>query len=112
MARTLANEHSDLRVTRLSLERLGDPAADAQRLVRELLEPLVPAGDDQGPAAREDEIVLTSGGRFVPRERELPSGEHSEPGGDEPFALEIGAPGLSYEPVWTRSRSLTPGQAR
>ncbi|MEU9056035.1 SDR family NAD(P)-dependent oxidoreductase [Streptomyces sp. NPDC048384] len=109
VARTLANEHAGLRVTRLSLERLGDPAADAQRLVRELLEPLAPSGDDEGPAAREDEIVLTSGGRFVPRDRELPSGEHLEAGGDEPFALEIGAPGLSYEPVWTRSRSLAPG---
>ncbi|GAA3588799.1 type I polyketide synthase [Nonomuraea rosea] len=107
MARTLANEQPGLRVTRLSLERLGDPAADAHRLARELLQS--PAIDDDRPAAREDEIVLTTAGRFVPRERELPSGEHVEPSGDQPFALEISAPGLSYEPTWTRIQPLTPG---
>ncbi|MGW6908823.1 SDR family NAD(P)-dependent oxidoreductase [Streptomyces sp. NPDC054940] len=111
VARTLANEHPGLRVTRLSLERVGDPAADAYRLARELLAPLPSSGDgaDEGAPPREDEIVLTAGGRFVPRERELPSGEHVETGGDAPFALEIGAPGLSYAPVWTRTRPLEPG---
>ncbi|WP_320780839.1 SDR family NAD(P)-dependent oxidoreductase [Streptomyces sp. CRN 30] len=109
MARTLANEHPGLRVTRLSLDRLGDPAADAHRLARELLEPVASSGDAPDTAAREDEIVLTPGGRFVPRERELPSGEHVEPSGDEPFALEIRARGLSYEPAWVRTRPLTPG---
>ncbi|MFE7273377.1 SDR family NAD(P)-dependent oxidoreductase [Streptomyces sp. NPDC057623] len=108
MARTLANEHPGLRVTRLSLERLGATAADAHRLAGELLEPVAPSGDDAGPAVREDEIVLTSGGRFVPRERALPSGEHTVPSGAEPFALEIGAPGLSYEPVWARTGPLAP----
>ncbi|MCL8011614.1 type I polyketide synthase [Streptomyces sp. AS02] len=108
MARTLANEHPGLRLTRISLERLDDPAADAHRLARELLEPVGPP-DDASAAAREDEIVLTAGGRFVPRERELPSGEHTEPSGDQPFALEIGTPGLSYEPVWTRASPLAPG---
>ncbi|WP_093906469.1 type I polyketide synthase [Streptomyces sp. cf386] len=111
VARTLANEHPGLRVTRLSLERADDPAGDAHRLARELLAPLPLSGDgdDEGAAAREDEIVLTTGGRFVPRERELPSGEHVEPSGDEPFVLEIGEPGLSYQPVWTRTRPLEPG---
>ncbi|KUL44570.1 type I polyketide synthase [Streptomyces regalis] len=109
VSRTLANEHPDLRVTRLSLERLGDPAADAHRLARELLEPAVSCGDDGGPAAREDEIVITSGGRFVPRERELPSGEHVEQSGNEPCALQIRTPGLSYEPVWARTRPIVPG---
>ncbi|WP_128429283.1 type I polyketide synthase [Streptomyces cyaneus] len=109
VARTLANEHPDLRVTRLSLERLGDPAVDAHRLARELLEPAVSFGDEEGSAAREDEIVITSGGRFVPRERELPSGEYIERGGDESFALQIRAPGLSYEPVWTRTPAVAPG---
>ena len=109
MARTLANEHPGLRVTRLSLERLGDPAADAHRLALELLEPVTPSAHDTGATAREDEIVLTSRGRFVPRERELPCGEHTVPSGDEPYALEIGAPGLSYEPVWTRTGPVAPG---
>ncbi|MDO0910633.1 SDR family NAD(P)-dependent oxidoreductase [Streptomyces sp. DT2A-34] len=110
MARTLANEHPGLRVTRLSLERLGDPAADAHRLARELLAPAVPFDDDEeAAAAREDEVVLTSGGRFLPRERAVPSDEHVEQSGDEPFALRIRTPGLSYEPVWTRTRPLAPG---
>ncbi|MFJ8539706.1 SDR family NAD(P)-dependent oxidoreductase [Streptomyces sp. NPDC093591] len=109
-ARTLANEHPGLRVTRLSLERLGDPAADAHRLARELLAPAVPFGaGDEVAAAREDEIVLTSGGRFLPRERALPSDEHVEQSGEAPFALRIRTPGLSYEPLWTRTRPLAPG---
>ncbi|GAB2775522.1 hypothetical protein GCM10027091_08040 [Streptomyces daliensis] len=108
MARTLANEHPGLRVTRLSLERQDDPAADAHRLARELLERDT-SSTDGTPAAREDEIALTAGGRFVPRERGLPCGEHVTQGDGEPFALEIGAPGLSYEPVWTPARSLAPG---
>ncbi|MDT9682344.1 SDR family NAD(P)-dependent oxidoreductase [Streptomyces sp. TRM76323] len=108
-ARTLANEHPDLRVTRLSLERLGDPVADAHRLARELLEPSPTAEDGEDVRGREDEIVLTSGGRFVPREHALPVDERIECGGEEPFVLEIRAPGLSYEPVWTQAPSRTPG---
>ncbi|GHE12932.1 type I polyketide synthase [Streptomyces alanosinicus] len=109
LARTLANEHPGLRVTRLSLERLDDPAADAHRLAHELLEPLTSSGDDEGAAAREDEIVLTANGRFVPREGAFPSGEYIESSGDGPFALEIPAPGLSFEPVWTRISPVAPG---
>ncbi|NUT95013.1 MAG: SDR family NAD(P)-dependent oxidoreductase [Saccharothrix sp.] len=101
VARTLANEHTRLRVTRLSLERLDDPAVDAQRLARELLE----SGDTE---EHEDEVVLTPGGRFVPRERELPADEIVEPAGDAPFGLEIRSPGLSYEPVWTRTEPISP----
>ncbi|MER7372563.1 type I polyketide synthase [Streptomyces lanatus] len=108
MARTLANEHPGLRITRLSLERAGDPAADAHRLARELLESVTPSGDDGSTAVREDEIVLTSHGRFVPREIGFPCDEHFEPRGDAPFALEIPASGLSYEPVWTRIEPPVP----
>ncbi|MEU2563219.1 SDR family NAD(P)-dependent oxidoreductase [Streptomyces longispororuber] len=107
MARTLANEHPGVRVTRVSLERLGDPAADARRLARELLESSVSADTDSG-TAREDEIALTANGRFAPRERRLPADEHVEPSGEAPFALEIRAPGLSYETVWARRESRTP----
>ncbi|MGA4845134.1 SDR family NAD(P)-dependent oxidoreductase [Streptomyces sp. G5(2025)] len=109
VARTLANEHPGLRVNRLSLERLGDPAADAYRLAQELLAPLASPGDTEDAQGREDEIVLTAGGRFVPRERTAPFGEHVEASGEHPFTLEIRAPGLSYEPVWTQSVPLTPG---
>ncbi|MBZ4321844.1 hypothetical protein JNW98_21160, partial [Streptomyces sp. SCA2-4] len=57
-ARTLANEHPDLDTRRIALTRTGDPTADAERRARELLAP-----------GHEDEVVLTAGGRFVPRER-------------------------------------------
>ncbi|GHE62799.1 type I polyketide synthase [Streptomyces longispororuber] len=107
MARTLANEQPGVRVTRVSLERLGDPATDARRLVRELLEPSASADTDSG-TAREDEIVLTANGRFAPRERQLPADEHVEPSGEAPFALEIRAPGLSYETVWARRPHRAP----
>ncbi|MGC9540397.1 SDR family NAD(P)-dependent oxidoreductase [Streptomyces sp. UG1] len=109
MARTLANERPELRVTRLSLERAGDPAADAHRLAGELLESLTSSGDGESAAVREDEIVLTCNGRFVPRAHEFPSDERAEPSGDAPFALDIPAPGLSYEPVWKRTGTVTPG---
>ncbi|WPO69156.1 SDR family NAD(P)-dependent oxidoreductase [Streptomyces sp. KN37] len=109
VARTLANEHPELRVTRVSLERLGDPAADAHRLAHELLAPLAHTEDDGNTRGREDEIVLTAGGRFLPRERTAPFDEYVEASGEHPFALEIRAPGLSYEPLWTRTAPPTPG---
>ncbi|WP_190137598.1 SDR family NAD(P)-dependent oxidoreductase, partial [Streptomyces longispororuber] len=158
MARTLANEQPGVRVTRISLERLGDPATDARRLARELLESRAPAdggedggapreddtaphennsaqredngtpgednraprgdggtpGEDNraprgdGGAPHEDEVVLTAGGRFAPRERQRPADEYVEPSGEAPFALEIRAPGLSYETVWARRPHRAP----
>ncbi|ASU85227.1 type I polyketide synthase [Nocardiopsis gilva YIM 90087] len=90
MARTLDNELSDVRITRISLERSGDTDVDARRLVTELL----------GETA-EDEIVLTRGGRFVPREiehvPEVPSAEV------DAFALDVREPGLSYHLQWVET---------
>ncbi|MGP3938830.1 SDR family NAD(P)-dependent oxidoreductase [Streptomyces sp. 6N106] len=97
VARCLANEEPDLRGRRLSLCRGGDPAADAARLVRELLD--TEAAPDN--AEQEDEIVLTAHDRFVPRERALPPAVPLADGAaPPPFALRVRRPGLSYRLAW------------
>ncbi|ASQ98374.1 type I polyketide synthase [Streptomyces sp. 11-1-2] len=101
VARCLANEEPDLRGRRLSLCRGGDPAADAARLVRELLDTEVPDAPDTADAADEDEIVLTAHDRFVPRERALPPAVPLADGAaPPPFALRVRRPGLSYRLAW------------
>ncbi|MDA2804025.1 type I polyketide synthase [Nocardiopsis suaedae] len=90
MARTLSNERPDLSVTRISLERGPDAAADARRLAAELAE-----------RSAEDEVVLTRNGRFVPRVVEdAPTVPADEAG---PVALALHDIGLGYRLEWTRS---------
>ncbi|MGI5170349.1 SDR family NAD(P)-dependent oxidoreductase [Spirillospora sp. CA-253888] len=96
VARSLDNEEPDLRVRRVSLERVGDADADARRLVAELTAP-----DD------EDEIVLTRGGRFVPRALSLASARPA--GADAPYRLEVREPSLSYRLAWRQCGPLVPG---
>ncbi|MFF8288612.1 SDR family NAD(P)-dependent oxidoreductase [Streptomyces sp. NPDC016309] len=102
-ARTLANEQPRLGIRRVSLERGDDLGADARRLVAELLDP----GD-------EDEIVLTRGGRFVPRESHARPGltrpgltRSAAPAG--PFTLRVCDPGLGYRLGWERATPARPG---
>ncbi|GAA3732793.1 SDR family NAD(P)-dependent oxidoreductase [Streptomyces tremellae] len=121
VARCLANEQPDLRCRRVSLHRGADPAADAERLVRELL-------DREGvrDPGGEDEIVLTAHDRFVPRERALPAavpaGRRPVPPGQgtpsaaepvrgavPPRALRVHNPGLSYTLAWREIPELKPG---
>ncbi|MEV5239666.1 beta-ketoacyl synthase N-terminal-like domain-containing protein [Streptomyces cinnamoneus] len=99
VARTLANEHRELTVRRVSLDDPADradddPAGSARRLVRELLD-----------AGEEDEIVLTSRGRFVPRAvdvTDVPQG--TAPAHEVPaYALEVRDPGLAYRLAWTET---------
>jgi acyl transferase domain-containing protein/NADPH:quinone reductase-like Zn-dependent oxidoreductase/NADP-dependent 3-hydroxy acid dehydrogenase YdfG/SAM-dependent methyltransferase/acyl carrier protein len=90
-ARCLAHENAQLTVRRVSLERGIDPAADAARLVLELL---APTGDD--------EVVLTRSGRFIPRVvRRRPNPDSADGHADGPYHLEVRTPGLSPELVWT-----------
>ncbi|MEW2544924.1 SDR family NAD(P)-dependent oxidoreductase [Streptomyces sp. NPDC047002] len=103
VARCLANEQPDLRCRRVSLHRGADPAADADRLVRELLDR--EAVCDQGG---EDEIVLTAHDRFVPRERALPAAV-PVPGAAPPRALRVHNPGLSYTLAWREIPEPAPG---
>ncbi|WP_099053541.1 SDR family NAD(P)-dependent oxidoreductase [Streptomyces malaysiensis] len=119
VARCLANEEPDLRGRRLSLCRSDDPAADAARLVRELLDtdggnatdatdvaeavgtPGGTPGGAYGTAADEDEIVLTPHDRFVLRERALPPAVPLVDGAaPPPYTLRVRQPGLSYRLAW------------
>ncbi|GHF53677.1 type I polyketide synthase [Streptomyces morookaense] len=97
-ARTLANEQPGLHLRRISLDRSGDPAADALRLARELLTP-----------TDEDEIVLTRGGRFVPRETQRPADQPAPLPASTPFVLEVRDPGFSRRLVWRQDEPLRPG---
>ncbi|MEV4504717.1 SDR family NAD(P)-dependent oxidoreductase [Streptomyces klenkii] len=98
IARTLANEWPELTVHRVSLDRCEDPAADARRLARELLDP-----------CEEDEIVLTRGGRFVPRETEHLAHEPPATETAPSFALAVHDPGPSYRLAWTARPAPAPG---
>ncbi|MGW1072127.1 SDR family NAD(P)-dependent oxidoreductase [Streptomyces sp. NPDC002537] len=97
-ARVLANEHPGLRLRRISLDRSDAPAADARRLAHELLVP----GD-------EDEIVLTRGGRFVPRQLQRPADRPDAAPDRAPYVLEVRDPGLSRRLVWRRTGPPRPG---
>ncbi|KAB7845091.1 SDR family NAD(P)-dependent oxidoreductase [Streptomyces mobaraensis] len=96
-ARTLANEHPRLDTRRIALSRTGDPAADAERLARELVAP-----------DEEDEVVLTPEGRFVPRERPGTAPVRMRPG-ETAFRLRLRDPGLSYRLSWTETVPARPG---
>ncbi|MGI5171383.1 SDR family NAD(P)-dependent oxidoreductase [Spirillospora sp. CA-253888] len=111
MARSLANEDFGMAVMRLSLHRLGAPEADAERLARELLTAGAgQTGAEAEQAARstgarhtEDEIVVTSAGRFVAREEERSAVEHVREvrsARDLPFTLRVDEPGLFYRLSW------------
>lgn len=102
--RTLANERPDLDLRRLSCHRTGDPATDARRLADELL-----AAGDGDPAAREDEVVLTARGRFVPRQTQHPAGEAPPAPARTPYVLEVRDPGLHRRLVWRETELPEPG---
>ncbi|MGW0916946.1 SDR family NAD(P)-dependent oxidoreductase [Streptomyces sp. NPDC002784] len=93
-ARTLANEFPDVRVRRISLERTTEQDSDARRLTDELR-----------ACTEEDEVALTSGGRFVPRVLPLPT---TSPHPPKSYALSVRKPGLSYELAW---QATTPAAA-
>ncbi|MFF7725617.1 SDR family NAD(P)-dependent oxidoreductase [Streptomyces sp. NPDC008001] len=99
-ARTLANEHPQMRCRRTVHVRTGDAAADARRLAAELLPP---GGEDD-----EDEVVLTPSGRFAPRERPYTPGRRL-PVGTTPFGLQVRDTGLSYRLSWTEIEPPRPG---
>ncbi|MEU5422328.1 SDR family NAD(P)-dependent oxidoreductase [Streptomyces sp. NPDC020667] len=100
IARSLANEEPRLVVRAVSLDRGGETATDALRLVRELL-----------ADRSETEVVITSsGGRFVPRETALPADHHTVTAtGPQPFALDVRTPGLSYQLPWSERPPVTAG---
>ncbi|MBM7167745.1 SDR family NAD(P)-dependent oxidoreductase [Streptomyces sp. G44] len=100
VTRTLANEHPDLTVRRLSVDRGEDLTSDACRTVRELLTP-----------GKEDEIALTRSGRFVPRILDRATTPQGQSGPDDvdAYALTVHQPGLSYRLSWTETQRPAPG---
>ncbi|MFG1619701.1 SDR family NAD(P)-dependent oxidoreductase [Nonomuraea wenchangensis] len=93
LTRSLANERPDLEIRRISLERTALPRTDAHRLALELLEP-----------SAEDEIVLTAGGRFVPRVRPArPVTRPHDVAAGEPFRLRLDDQGPGYRLAWERT---------
>lgn len=102
--RTFANERPDLCLRRLSCHRTGEADTDARRLAGELLAP----GDDDR-SAREDEIILTARGRFVPRQVQHPVDEPPGVPAGTPFILEARDPGLHRRLVWRQADALEPG---
>ncbi|MFE9922828.1 SDR family NAD(P)-dependent oxidoreductase [Streptomyces sp. NPDC005774] len=101
--RTLANERPDLRLRRLSCHRTTDAGTDARRLAGELLTP------DDDPNAREDEIVLTARGRFVPRHLQHPADEPPAVPAGTPYILEARDPGLRRRLIWRQTDLREPG---
>ncbi|MEU6726609.1 SDR family NAD(P)-dependent oxidoreductase [Nonomuraea wenchangensis] len=93
LTRSLANERPDLEIRRISLERGALPRSDAHRLILELLEP-----------SAEDEIVLTAGGRFVPRLRTArPVTCPHDVASEEPFRLRLDDQGPGYRLAWEQT---------
>ncbi|MBB5960620.1 hypothetical protein FHS29_007248 [Saccharothrix tamanrassetensis] len=83
-ARSLANEHPEITVRRLSLDRSHDSDADAHRLAWELLSPT----DD-------DEIVLTRNGRFTARVLDHPA-RVTRPAQRDAYLLAVRNTGLDH----------------
>ncbi|WP_326645235.1 SDR family NAD(P)-dependent oxidoreductase [Streptosporangium sp. NBC_01755] len=94
-ARCLANEEPDVAVRKVSFDRGADQERDAKVLVSELL------GDSP-----EDEVVLTRGGRFVPRLKPA-SDPPVRPG--EPRRLRIRNHGPAYRLDWEPAPTRVPG---
>ncbi|KUH39065.1 MULTISPECIES: type I polyketide synthase [Streptomyces] len=96
--RSLANEIPHLAVRRVSLDAGPRPADDARRLAAELLRP-----------TGEDEVVLTRGGRFVPRAVALRTATdtHDAPA-PGPFTLSLHDAGLHPRLTWVADRPQRP----
>ncbi|MCX4760021.1 SDR family NAD(P)-dependent oxidoreductase [Streptomyces sp. NBC_01275] len=96
--RSLANEIPQLTIRRISLEAGAWPADDARRLAAELLQP-----------TDEDEVVLTRGGRFVPRTVPRPASTTApEASSSTPFTLRLHDAGLRPRLIWAPDRPQQP----
>ncbi|MFI0740788.1 SDR family NAD(P)-dependent oxidoreductase [Streptomyces sp. NPDC021100] len=99
-ARVMAAELPALSVARVSLERGADPDTDALRLVAELQ----PAHEEN-----EDEVVLTRGGRFVPRVIHAPRTVELHDGTATSHRLTVDRVGLGYRLAWDQAPTPRPG---
>ncbi|MEV6776835.1 SDR family NAD(P)-dependent oxidoreductase [Streptomyces syringium] len=87
-ARTLASEQGRLTVKRVAFDRGGDVRHAARWLCQELLSD-----------SSEDEVVLTPGGRFVPRVIHQPHPEATYEGSPS-YSLRVSGPGSAYRLAW------------
>lgn len=95
-ARTLTSENPLLPVRRIAI---GSGSPDTvRRLAAELL-----ADTD------EDEVVLTDGGRFVPRIT-APRQARTRTTSRQPFALSVADPGVNHRLAWTATTRPRPGR--
>ncbi|MER5782721.1 SDR family NAD(P)-dependent oxidoreductase [Streptomyces mobaraensis] len=95
LGRTVASEYPAATVRMVSLERSGDAGRDAARLLAELRDP----GPDR-------EIVLTGGGRFVPRFTTVDPPLRRQADG---YRLGLRDPGMSHRLVWEPRDVPRPG---
>ncbi|MEV1051085.1 SDR family NAD(P)-dependent oxidoreductase [Streptomyces sp. NPDC049887] len=103
VGRVAANEHPTLTVRRISLSSSGESAQDAARLVAELLAPA-----RSGPPGEEDETVLDTHGRFVPRLRPLPPATR-QAGRHDAYRLRLRRPGRGHRLTWAPAEAEQPG---
>ena len=95
-ARTLTSENPLLPVRRIAIGGSGPDTV--HRLAAELL-----ADTD------EDEVVLTDGGRFVPRITALPPAR-TRTASRQSFALSVADPGVNHRLAWTAATLPRPGR--
>ncbi|MCZ9351181.1 SDR family NAD(P)-dependent oxidoreductase [Streptomyces mutabilis] len=95
LGRTVASEYPAIEVRLVSLERSDDAARDAARLHAELSDP-----------GAEREIVLTRGGRFVPRFTTATPPLCRQTDG---YRLSLREPGMSHRLVWEPQDIPRPG---
>ncbi|MFF8449931.1 SDR family NAD(P)-dependent oxidoreductase [Streptomyces leeuwenhoekii] len=86
LGRTVASEYPAIEVRMISLERSGDTARDAERLLAEVLDP-----------GEEREVVLTGAGRFVPRFTAAAPPVRRQTDG---YRLSLRDPGMAHRLVW------------
>jgi acyl transferase domain-containing protein/NADPH:quinone reductase-like Zn-dependent oxidoreductase/NAD(P)-dependent dehydrogenase (short-subunit alcohol dehydrogenase family)/SAM-dependent methyltransferase/acyl carrier protein len=99
-ARTLTSENPLVPVRRIAIGSKGARAEVAERLVEELL-----------AATDEDEVVLTAGGRFVPRITDLPPAPtRAVTSSRQPFALAVPDSGANRRVAWTAMAMPEPGE--
>lgn len=96
-ARCLANEHPALTVRRIAFEAEPECAAGIRRLALELREPTA-----------DDEILLTSVGRFVARVQALDT-TRTTATTSAPYRLEVRDPGPSRRLAWVATALPDPG---
>ena len=98
-ARTLTSENPLMPMRRIAIEASGPRVETVRRLAGELL-----------AATDEDEVILTDGGRFVPRITDMPPAPAcAVTGSRQPFALSVPETGVNHRVAWAAVPMPEPG---